>query len=68
MVWILPREFFISLTSIFVETYDEEYANKMEKIDRKFSDFDYERRKESFDPLPERTSQSDKLKGTCTCV
>lgn len=44
------------------KTYDEEYANKMEKIDRKFSDFDYERRKESFDPLPERTSQSDKLK------
>lgn len=44
------------------ETYDEEYANKIEKSDGRFSDFDNERREESFDQLPKRTFQSDELK------
>lgn len=47
----------------FAETYDEKYANKIEKSDRRFSDFDNERRKESFDQLPKRTFLSDELKG-----
>ena len=47
----------------FAETYDEEYANKIEKSDRRFSDFDNQRRKESFDQLPKRTFLSDELKG-----
>lgn len=61
--WTLILKLLKQFTFHFAETYDEEYANKIEKSDERFSNFDNERRKESFDQLPKRTFLSDELKG-----